>query len=250
MAAACDFIIIFFIIMSILISASAAATRPTPTKNQDLVVAIEEMQRANYFTFVMLINMSPLPHQNVTFLMPNDKILSRANLLQQSVSDFLLLHSIPSALLFENLEHIPSGSLIPSSIPEYMLKIYNGGRKNFLLNNVKIISPNICTLGSSIRCHGIDGMLDITQNNTSVLPPTCSGNASSTPDVVATPPMPTSISDQAPPLSDHNYQPPVAAPAPLPSPEKSSAGCLSCGEMSLKYLFVTLLMLSIMGMPV
>ncbi|KAK2658448.1 hypothetical protein Ddye_004981 [Dipteronia dyeriana] len=243
MAAACNFIIILFIVMSILMSASAAAT---PTKNQDLVVAIEEMQRANYFTFVMLINMSPLPDQNVTFLMPNDKTLSRANLLQQSVSDFLLLHSIPSALLFENLEHIPSASLIPSSIPEYMLKIYNGGRKNFLLNNVKIISPNICTLGSSIRCHGIDGMLDITQNNTSMSPRTCSGNPS--PDVVAT--VPPSISDdQAPPqLGDTNYQPPVAAPAPLPSPEKSSAGCLSCREMSLKYLFVTLLMLSIMGM--
>ncbi|KAK3229366.1 hypothetical protein Dsin_001247 [Dipteronia sinensis] len=248
MAAVCDFIIIFFIVMSILISASAAAT---PTKNQDLVVAIEEMQRANYFTFVMLINMSPLSDQNVTFLMPNDKTLSRANLHQLSVSDFLLLHSIPSALLFENLDHIPSGSLIPSSIPDYMLRIYNGGRKNFLLNNVKIISPNICTLGSSIRCHGIDGMLNITQNNTSVSPPTCSGNKpSSSPDVVATPPMPPSISDHAPPLSDPNYQPPVAAPAPLPIPEKSSAGCLSCGEMSLKYLFVTLLMLSIMGMLV
>uniref|UniRef100_A0A6N2L179 FAS1 domain-containing protein n=1 Tax=Salix viminalis TaxID=40686 RepID=A0A6N2L179_SALVM len=140
------------------------ATSPTgiPSKSQDLVVATNEMARANYFSFVMLINMSPLDQrlqENVTFLMPKDRMLSKIRMHQNAVSGFLLRHSIPSPLLFDHLQHIPPGSLIPSSDPDYMLNISNKGRKNFSLNNVRITSPNLCTAGSSIRCHGIDGVL-------------------------------------------------------------------------------------------
>ncbi|EOA22863.1 hypothetical protein CARUB_v10003591mg [Capsella rubella] len=140
-----------------------AQKSPHVRNNHELSIAIEEMEKANYFSFVMLINMlqavNPRFLANVTFLMPKDKTLSGSNIVQQdSVSEFLLRHSIPSPLLFEHLNLIPNGSMVPSSLPHYSLEISNGGRSNYFLNNVKIISRDICSLGS-IKCHGIDGIL-------------------------------------------------------------------------------------------
>ncbi|CAJ1943206.1 unnamed protein product [Sphenostylis stenocarpa] len=131
-------------------------------RNQDLVAATREMQKANYFTFVMLINMSPFDTRlegNVTFLMPNDRMLANMVLQEGSVSHFLLRHSIPSPLLFEVLEQFPTETTIPTSLPNCMLRVSNNGRRNYVLNNVKVISPDLCVAGTSIRCHGIDGVL-------------------------------------------------------------------------------------------
>ncbi|KAJ0232643.1 FAS1 domain-containing protein [Hirschfeldia incana] len=155
---------IFFILVIIVTASSRAQNSSHHGNNHDLSIAIEEMEKANYFSFVMLINMlqnstDPRLLSNITFLMPKDKTLSRSNIIQQdSISEFLLRHSIPSPLLFEHLNLIPNGSIVPSSLPHYTLKITNGGRLNYFVNNVKIISRNICTLGS-IKCHGIDGVL-------------------------------------------------------------------------------------------
>ncbi|KAJ4912203.1 Fasciclin-like arabinogalactan family protein [Raphanus sativus] len=154
---------IFFILVIIVTASTRAQKSPHHGNNHDLSIAIEEMEKANYFSFVMLINMlnstNPRFLANITFLMPKDKTLSRSNIIQQdSISEFLLRHSIPSPLLFEHLNLIPNGSIVPSSLPHYTLKISNGGRLNYFVNNVKIISRNICTLGT-IKCHGIDGVL-------------------------------------------------------------------------------------------
>ncbi|XP_013619599.1 PREDICTED: putative fasciclin-like arabinogalactan protein 20 [Brassica oleracea var. oleracea] len=157
------YVILFFILFIITTISTGAQKSPHHGNNHDLSIAIEEMEKANYFSFVMLINMlhstNPRLLANITFLMPRDKPLSRSNIIQQdSISEFLLRHSIPSPLLFEHLNLIPNGSIVPSSLPHYTLKVSNGGRLNYFLNNVKIISRNICTLGS-IKCHGIDGIL-------------------------------------------------------------------------------------------
>ncbi|KAG2239322.1 hypothetical protein Bca52824_090182 [Brassica carinata] len=155
---------IFFILVIIVAASTRAQKSPHHHgNNHDLSIAIQEMEKANYFSFVMLINMlhttNPKFLANITFLMPKDKTLSRSNVIQQdSISEFLLRHSIPSPLLFEHLDLIPNGSIVPSSLPHYTLKISNGGRLNYFVNNVKIISRNICSLGS-IKCHGIDGIL-------------------------------------------------------------------------------------------
>ncbi|XP_029129912.1 uncharacterized protein LOC109811791 [Cajanus cajan] len=162
------------LMVAFLILMLISSTTPTEidARNQDLVAATREMQRANYFTFVMLINMSPLDTRlegNVTFLMPNDRMLANMVMQEGSVSGFLLRHSIPSPLLFDVLEQFPTGTTIPSSLPNCMLRVSNNGRKNYVINNVKIISPNICVGGSSIRCHGIDGVLS--EACTSIAPP-------------------------------------------------------------------------------
>ncbi|KAI8540590.1 hypothetical protein RHMOL_Rhmol09G0275100 [Rhododendron molle] len=190
---------------------SLAPTNTIPSRNQDLLLATEEMQNANYFTFVMLINMAPanLIQGNVTFLMPNDWALAKTLMPENAVSDFLLLHSIPSPLLFDQLGHFPTSSLIPTGKPELMLKVSNNGWGNFYLNNVQIVRPNVCTAGSSIRCHGIDGVVEATMtpenHNTSTLPlPTCSSSSSPAPLLPS--PLP------APPLGGVNLNPLEALP--------------------------------------
>ncbi|KAE8077475.1 hypothetical protein FH972_016035 [Carpinus fangiana] len=207
-----------------LVSSASPINTPPQNQNQDLPGATEEMQRANYFTFVTLINMASLDSKiqaNVTFLMPNDRMLSRNVMAPGSVSSFLLRHSIPTPLLFDDLEHLPTGSIIPSSLPGYMLKISNNGRKNFSLNDVKIISPNICTEGSSIRCHGIDGVLlesSMPEHNTTAPSPSCSSSSIPPVSGATSPalslPSPTAIA-AAPSPTQPNSSPQKPGPSPL-----------------------------------
>ncbi|KAJ4850307.1 hypothetical protein Tsubulata_034851, partial [Turnera subulata] len=224
---------------------STVSTAEVPSKSQELTTAIEEMVTANYFTFVMLINMSPFDPRlqgNVTFLMPNDRMLSKIRITQTSVSDFLLRHSIPSPLLFDYLQHIPSGSMIPTSDSRYMLSVNNNGRRDFSLNNVKIISPNLCTAGSSIRCHGIDGVLEAAQE-----PPLTTCPNSTSPAIVASPPETPSFPSSPPsfpsPPEASGGTPPVPAAAPTPEqskPKKSgSSHPKSHGEL-IKFLAASL----------
>ncbi|GAU28530.1 hypothetical protein TSUD_156870 [Trifolium subterraneum] len=184
---------------------------------RDLLEATTEMQRANYFTFVMLIKMSPPDTRlegNVTFLMPNDRMLANVTLQEGFVSDFLLRHSIPSPLLFDTLKQFPSGTIVPSLLSNCMLRIYNNGRKNFVVNNVRVISPNICVFGSSIRCHGIDGVLSKTctswDNYSVPIPPSpCPNNNTST-YCKASPPISSPSFPLSPPTpTEDNLNPPT-----------------------------------------
>uniref|UniRef100_A0A6N2KNC9 FAS1 domain-containing protein n=1 Tax=Salix viminalis TaxID=40686 RepID=A0A6N2KNC9_SALVM len=168
-----------------------------PSKSQDLVVATNEMARANYFSFVMLINMSPLDQR----LQENDASKRCFWVFAPPLN--------PSPLLFDHLQHIPPGSLIPSSDPDYMLNISNKGRKNFSLNNVRITSPNLCTAGSSIRCHGIDGVLFVATDR----PHLPASSNSSSPAVA--PPLP--LSDIPP-----SFPSPAPAGAAAPTDQEHS----------------------------
>nr|XP_004508977.1 uncharacterized protein LOC101503335 [Cicer arietinum] len=205
-----------------------SSVTPREDHTRDLIAATEEMQKANYFTFVMLIKMSSPDTRlegNVTFLMPNDRMLANVTLQEGSIYDFLLRHSIPSPLLFDVLKQFPTGTTVPSLLPNCTLRISNSGRKSFVVNNVKIISPNICMGGSSIRCHGIDGVLSetcIIENNYSIPVPVSSyptniTNTSSN----ASPPIPSPSSPR------DNLSPPTwTAPTPTISnvqPHKSGS---------------------------
>ncbi|WCJ27793.1 Fasciclin-like arabinogalactan family protein [Euphorbia peplus] len=223
---------ITFLLLALLTTSSMAADHSNITSNSskshELESATQEMARANYFTFVTLINMmSPLPQtlqQNVTFLMPNDRILSAT----MSISpDFLLRHSIPSPLLFDHLEHIPSGSTIPSLDSGFKFSINNNGRRSFFLNNVRLTSPNLCTEGNSIRCHGIDGVILAAPQTT---PPSCPN--STTPVVTAVPP--------APALA------PAAAPQPIQHVDLTKTSSGSCMS-HIDYVSFSFVLMLIMG---
>ncbi|KAK8712163.1 hypothetical protein V6N13_147410 [Hibiscus sabdariffa] len=215
-------IIISIVALLLPLFKSSSSTTLPPKNDRDLQIATEEMQKANYFTFVMLLNMSPLDSEfleNITFLMPNDRMLSKTVIPENEVYTFLQRHSIPSPLIFEHLQYIPTGSILPSSLPEYMMGVANGGdRRSFVLNNVRIISPNICTTGS-IRCHGIDGVLSPVSN---VSLHTCSDDA----DSVAPPPSLVTSPPPLPPPADPFLTPLVDDfMVPAPQPSDSSSGC-------------------------
>ncbi|CAJ2663932.1 unnamed protein product [Trifolium pratense] len=219
---------------------------------RDLLEATREMQRANYFTFVMLIKMSPPNTRfegNVTFLMPNDRILANVILQEGFVSDFLLRHSIPTPLLFDTLKQFPSGTIVPSLLSNCMLRISNNGRKNFVVNNVKVISPNICVSGSSIRCHGIDGVLSKTctsRDNDSVpLPPSPCPNNNTNTYCKSSPPIPSPSFPVNPPIEDNINPPTWIAPGPTITnvePHKSESFRWIFNDTTM--IFVVCLMLS------
>lgn len=248
--------------MLVIIIASSTRAQKSPhiRNNHGLSVAIEEMEKANYFSFVMLINMlesvNPRFLANVTFLMPKDKTLSRSNIIEQdSVTEFLLRHSIPSPLPFEHLNLIPNGSIVPSSLPHYTLKVSNGGRLSYFLNNVKIISRNICSLGS-IKCHGIDGILQS--------PSTIDDDAPQNNHTIPSIPCPSShnnsdhsshnSSDHISPSPNPNYTrtdtPPSSSPAPARLP-KSDSSKLREGKKLVSIVSLSLgLLLNVIGIGI
>ncbi|XP_015077884.1 FAS1 domain-containing protein SELMODRAFT_448915-like [Solanum pennellii] len=212
-------------LLKLLLSSVSTATNST----SDIRQAIEEMRTANYFTFIMLINMAPddLVKGNITFLMPRDKTLSQALIQENNVADFLQRHSLPSPLLFDHLQHFPTGSMIPTSKPDLFLRVNNSGYMHLFLNNARVVSPNICTKSASIRCHGIDQVLEgatlpSEHNNTSPpVPPPCDHNITSPPFGLVAPTPVMSPPYAAQPVSSNINPIPSSAP-PLKSAVSSS----------------------------
>ncbi|KAE8725198.1 Cellulose synthase-like D3 [Hibiscus syriacus] len=242
-------ITILALLISLLKSSSSTTTTLSPDDNRDLRVAMEEMQKANYFTFVMLLRMSPSDSKflaNVTFLMPNDRMLSKTVIPENEVHTFLQRHSIPSQLIFEHLLYIPTGSILPSNLPEYAMNVANGGmRRSFVLNNVRIISPNICTTGS-IRCHGIDGVLSAVSN---VTLHTCSNNggfvAPLSSPVDSLPPLPPPAVPILNPLVDD-----FMVPAPQPAGSSPGFSQFSWDEKVFKVIITTILVPLVIGVSI
>ncbi|KAL3713973.1 hypothetical protein ACJRO7_006001 [Eucalyptus globulus] len=235
-----------FILLVALNSHSSATAQSNSPRNPHLLTAIEEMKQADYFSFVMLINMSPpfLFEGNLTFFIPDDGMLSRIVLPTNDVSHFVLRHSIPKPLLFDYLEHIPTGSLIPTSAPGYLVRIDNKGCRSYFLDNVRVTKPNVCVAGSSIRCHGIDGVLLPVTNVTESPSPPCPGNTAPV-TAMPTPPSP------PPPASDVIQSLSSASPAPATaaspfSPREKSASSRRLGAKGLVNSLLTGIIISAM----
>ncbi|KAF8008837.1 hypothetical protein BT93_K2477 [Corymbia citriodora subsp. variegata] len=237
-----------FILLVALSKHSSATARSNSPRNPHLLAAIEEMKQADYFSFVMLINMSPpvLFEGNLTFFMPDDRMLSRIVIPTNDVSDFVLRHSIPKPLLFDYLEHIPTGSLIPTSVPGYVVRINNKGHRSFFLDNVRVTKPNVCVAGFSIRCHGIDGVLLPLTNVTESPSPPCPHNTAPVTAMPAPPPPPPLLSDVIQPLSSAW---PASAPAasPFTSPEKSASSRQLGPEGLVNCLLTGIIISAVMG---
>ncbi|KAL8269037.1 hypothetical protein R6Q59_002835 [Mikania micrantha] len=211
MAAAYDVKIFTFVLM--IMTTMVLAINPVDSgKSIDMNMAIDEMERANYFTFVTLLNMVQhnLFQGNVTFLIPSDRSLSRTSIMLENttVEDLLLRHSIPSALLFDHLLHLPTNTLLPTSNPDLMLKVSNSTTGGLFLGNVRIVAPNVCTRGDSVRCHGIDGVLSIDLHQqiptgSSII--TCSSTAAAAP-LLAPPDHNNYETSAAGGVTPHHYQ--------------------------------------------
>ncbi|KAF9608111.1 hypothetical protein IFM89_006038 [Coptis chinensis] len=222
------------VLILVMAFAATANTSNKTSRNENLAVAIHEMQTATYFSFVMLIKMYKAGKMqgNITFLMPSDRTLSEITLPKEAINDFMLRHTIPSTLLFDHLQGFPTGSMIPTSQSDYMLRISNNGRKNFYLNNVQIIKPNICTAGSSIRCHGIKGVLMPMEpaSNATLPSPTCSPHNPKAPTAPpispkhpAAPATPTHRPSPFPPMPSQGPIKQISTAAPPPTGSKKSS---------------------------
>ncbi|KAL5225133.1 hypothetical protein ABZP36_011772 [Zizania latifolia] len=149
------------LLIALAVLASNTAAAPAPVKvNGDIVSIAQEMQRARYFTFVMLIRMvqEKIPH-NATFLMPNDRLLSTASIPENQVLGFLSRHSIPAPLMFNDLIRLPNGTIVPTGHSSQTITITNWDHQKLYFNNVELTSPDICHEGDLFRCHGINGVI-------------------------------------------------------------------------------------------
>lgn len=232
------------LLMAFLLSPSSATDNESAETNKDIVIAEREMQRANYFTFVTLINMvQDKVRANTTFLMPSDRMLSKTLIPEKQVLEFLLRHSIPAPLFFEDLKRLPNGTLIPAYEPEYMIRVTNKGRKRFYVNNIQLVSPNICIAGDSFRCHGINGVLkrEVSKRGT---PISCSHAA---PPPAAPGPLSSHV-ESPPPLLAAS---PIMSPSVSPPPEESDMGTQKSTSFNLQFresysIMVAFLILSVM----
>uniref|UniRef100_A0A0D9XY04 FAS1 domain-containing protein n=1 Tax=Leersia perrieri TaxID=77586 RepID=A0A0D9XY04_9ORYZ len=150
------------LLIALLVSASNTAAAPSPSVvlNGDIVSTAQEMQQARYFTFVMLIKMvqEKIPH-NTTFLMPNDRMLSTASIPENQVLEFLSRHSIPAPLMFDDLIRLPNGTVVPTAHSSQTITITNTGQQKLYFNNIELTGPDVCRIGDSFRCHGINGVI-------------------------------------------------------------------------------------------
>ncbi|CAN6460997.1 unnamed protein product [Victoria cruziana] len=224
------------------ITVTVIADDEPPLQRVDISVAIAEMQEANYYTFVTLIQMlrDSIPG-NATFLMPSDRILARIPVDEDAMSEFVRSHMIPSPLMYDQLKRFPSGSLIPTYYPSHMLRISTHNRR-ILLNNIQIVRPNICTAGSSIRCHGINGVLMHTSESDAPAAPNPPSTRASPPSRTAAPnisPVPALI----PPPAEQDgapsptMEPQSAAAPPITSPALYFVAFMSSAVLSLGVIF-------------
>ncbi|KAL0560170.1 hypothetical protein IC582_000566 [Cucumis melo] len=144
----------FFVLLLLVAKAQAIMANQT-----DLQAAMDEMRLKSYHGFVILLKIlnnsnKTLQNSDITFFMPTDQELSQADISLDQLEEFVLSHSIPTSLLLNNLLHFPNGSLVPSSIPNRMIKITKSRKMGVCVNEARIVTPNVC-LTSSIRCHGI-----------------------------------------------------------------------------------------------
>lgn len=146
---------------------AAAASQQTPSVNQtELQAAMEDMRGKFYFGFVIMLkllssssNSIPLNNGDITFLVPDDRELSESGIGAEDLHEFVLSHTIPSALAFNSLLRFPSGTLVPSAASGRALTFTNNGRSSLVINNAKVVRPNMCNTTSLMKCHGISAAL-------------------------------------------------------------------------------------------
>ncbi|KAK9267670.1 hypothetical protein L1049_010101 [Liquidambar formosana] len=145
---------------------SASQPRAQTFNHTDLQAAVADMRSKSYYGFAILLQMlngTVQLNRDVTFLMPDDQQLSEASISLDHLEDFLLSHSIPEPLLFSDLSHFPTGTLVPSGLQERSIRISNHGRLDYFVNNAQIVTPNVC-VNSFIKCHGVDGVIEYNNN--------------------------------------------------------------------------------------
>jgi hypothetical protein len=203
--------------------------------NPSLNIAIQDMQKARYFTFAMLVKMvrnkiAP----NTTFFMPNDHMLSTAVIPENQVLDFILLHTIPSPMLYKDLINLPNGTILPSSQRNYLFKTVHRDNGKLYINNAEVVAQDICNNEGLFRCHGISTVF-----RRPIRKKVPAGTPCHPPHIMAPPPIPGALAPAPMPT-----MPPTGMISPAPSPEIAIDGgpqISASSDVQLRRLFVFVL---------
>ncbi|VVB15197.1 unnamed protein product [Arabis nemorensis] len=175
------FVAPLFFFLHTTLAAPAPEPQPHPILRQnnqttDLGSAISDMRRQSYNGFVILLHVlndtNLFKNAEVTFLMPSDSDLSKADMSQEDLQTFILRHTIPAWLMINHMLRFPNQTLVPSSLPDRMFTITKSGGSGIFVNNARVVDPNICQ-NSRISCHGISDVITFTRDffPTAKLPP-------------------------------------------------------------------------------
>ncbi|KAJ4847686.1 hypothetical protein Tsubulata_020649 [Turnera subulata] len=150
-----------FILVSLFAATESQSTNHSSTRT-DMETAIADMRSQSFYGFAILLQMVRDTfrqyQQDLTFFMPIDQELSKGSVSADHLQSFMLSHSVMKPLSFSDLNHFPSGTMVPSGLRNRLIKIQNHGAQNFSVNNALVITPNVC-LNTAIKCHGINAVL-------------------------------------------------------------------------------------------
>ncbi|KAJ3690927.1 hypothetical protein LUZ61_020091 [Rhynchospora tenuis] len=198
------------LLIPLLLSTLFWYTNAQTETNPSLNTAIQDMQNARYFTFLMLVKMvaNKVP-ANMTFLMPSDRMLSAAVIPENQVLNFIFLHSIPAAMLYKDLINLPNGTILPSSEPNYLFRAIQRDNQKLFLNNAELVGPDICNNETPFRCHGISTVIRWPVHKKAPAGSTCQS-----PPIGAPPLNPVAL-----PPAPMPSMPPTSMNSPAPSPD-------------------------------
>ncbi|XP_038893487.1 FAS1 domain-containing protein SELMODRAFT_448915-like [Benincasa hispida] len=159
---------IIFVLVSLLFLISISSAVPIvssqPANHTDLQAAIEDMKAKSFYGFAILLQMlnitTQLTLKEITFFIPQDPQLSNISIAVDRLEAFVLSHLIVMPLEFSDLIRFPTGSIVPSGYHNRMIRIHNHGRGHFVVNNAVVNVPNVCSSSESIKCHGVNKVID------------------------------------------------------------------------------------------
>ncbi|XP_026451373.1 uncharacterized protein LOC113351645 [Papaver somniferum] len=153
------------LLLLLTVTVPSSKSKPDSIDQAELQSAIRDMRSKYYYGFVMLLEMllnSPnytaLQGPDVTFLMPDDEELSVLSISPDGLTDFMLNHSIPRCMNYEDFAHMPAGTMIPTNLPRNMLRIITDRSAHVFVNQARIVAPDLCSAGT-IKCHGLNRIL-------------------------------------------------------------------------------------------
>ncbi|PIA25640.1 hypothetical protein AQUCO_11000045v1 [Aquilegia coerulea] len=153
--------------------------KSSPPKLADLPLAISDMRSKSYYGFVILLDVLNATtksglSQQVTFFMPSDQQLAESRISPDRLEEFVLGHTVPEPLVYGELQHVPSGTLVPSFMKNQLLRI-SSIRRHVFVNNAQIVAPNVCK-SATIKCHGINAVIGRGEMASSAGPDTDQGS--------------------------------------------------------------------------
>ncbi|KAL5699406.1 hypothetical protein ACHQM5_030315 [Ranunculus cassubicifolius] len=156
-----------------------------------------------------------------TFFIPNDDSVSIFHQKSQFDPSNIGYHIVPQQLTLDDLLLLPTGSRIPTLLPDNSILVTRNDKLNFTIDDTNITHPNLY-VGSAVSVHGIGSVLNYTLYGGEVFQDLNSSNPNTTtqvskpnPNPIPPPSSPSSSTTTTPPSSTT----PVGSAGHLPEPK-------------------------------